>query len=74
MLLVFLQIGLLGFSIYGYIKKLSFTKYISVVTSVLIILTLDVFDIIIGALYFLFSIDQNFLTKLINKIKNLKRS
>ena len=73
-LLVILQMGLLGFSIYGYIKKLSFTKYISVITSVLIILTLDVFDIIIGSLYFLFSIDQDFLIKLINKIKNMKRS
>jgi len=66
------QIGLLGFCIYGYLKKLSFTKYISIIASVLMILTLDIYDIIIGILYFLFSIDQGYFTKLINIIKKGK--
>ena len=68
-LLTLLQVGLLGFVIYGYQKKLPFTKYIGVGVSVLIILTLDVFDIIIGILYFLFSIDQGYFTKLIGLVK-----
>ena len=71
-LLTLLQVGLLGFVIYGYQKKLPFTKYIGVGVSVLIILTLDIFDIIIGVLYFLFSIDQGYFTKLIGLVKKNK--
>ena len=70
-LLSVLQIGLLLYSIFGYISKKSNTKYISIVASVLIVLTLDVFDIIIGVLYFVFSIDQSYFIKLINLIKGL---
>lgn len=65
------QIALLGVTIYGYISKKSFTKYIGLIASVLIILTLDVFDIIIGILYFIFSIDQNYYIKLFNILKNI---
>lgn len=65
------QISLLGFSIYGYLKKLSYTKYISIIASVLVILTLDIYDIIIGIVYFLFSIDQNYFIKVINSIKKI---
>ena len=72
LLLSLLQMGLLGFSIYGYIKKLSYTKYISIIASILIVLTLDIYDIIIGVLYFLFSIDQNYFIKIINLIKKGK--
>ena len=72
-LLSFLQIASLGATIYGYQKKLSYAKYLGVVASVLIILTLDVLDIIIGILYFLFNIDQNYFTNIINLIKGKKR-
>lgn len=65
------QIALLGLTIYGYITKKSFTKYIGLLASILIILTLDVFDIIIGVLYFIFSIDQNYYIKLFNILKNI---
>ena len=70
-LLSITQIGLLVFCIYGYQRKLPFTKYISLIVSILIILTLDIYDIIIGILYFLFSIDQNYFIKAISFIKNL---
>lgn len=59
------QIGILGYSIFGYITKKPNTKYISIVASVLIILTLDIWDIIIGVLYFVFSIDYSYFSKLI---------
>lgn len=72
-LLAFSQVGLLGFCIFGYIKKLSFTKYLSVLASVLMILTFDIFDIILGVLYFLFSVDCDFYSKCINYIKNLSK-
>ena len=68
-LLSIIQVGLLIFSIYGYITKKSFAKYISLIASVLIVLTLDIFDIIIGVLYFLFSIDQTYFIKFINLFK-----
>lgn len=70
-LLSIAQIGSLGFVIYGYNKKISYTKYIGIIASILIVLTLDVFDIIIGFLYFLFSIDQNYFIKVINFIKSI---
>jgi uncharacterized membrane protein (DUF2068 family) len=70
-LLSFLQVGSLGFIIYGYNKKISYTKYIGIISSVLIILTLDVYDIIIGILYFLFSIDKGYFVKVINLIKGI---
>lgn len=73
-LLTISQIGLLGFCVYGYMKKIPYTKYLSIVASILIVFTLDIFDIIIGILYFLFSIDQGYFTYVINKIKNLKGS
>ena len=71
-LLSITQIGLLVFCIFGYLKKLSFTKYISIIASVFMVLTLDIYDIIIGILYFLFSIDQSYFTKLINIVKKGK--
>ena len=65
------QVGLLGFVIYGYNKKIPSTKYIAIIASVLIILTLDIYDIIIGILYFLFNIDQNYFTNFIGLIKKV---
>ncbi len=58
--LAILQVFCLGFTIYGYLKKLSYTKYLGLVSSVLLILTLNIWDVILGILYFLFSIDQGY--------------
>ena len=65
------QIGLLGYSILGYRKKDHNAKYISIIASVLIVLTLDVIDIIVGVLYFVYSVDQSYFIKLIDLIKGL---
>lgn len=72
-ILVFSQIILLGITIYGYIKKMPSTKYLGLVSSILLILTLDIFDIILGILYFLFSIDQGYFTSFINSIKKISK-
>ena len=63
-----IQIGLLVYSIYGYNTKKSSTKYISIIVSVLIVLTLDIWDIILGVLYFIYSIDQSWFIKIINSL------
>ena len=70
-LLTAAQIGLLGYSIFGYITKNPNAKYISIIASILIVLTLDIWDIIIGILYFVFSIDHSYFSKIINMIKGL---
>ena len=63
------QIGLLGVTIYGYLNKKEFAKYSGIAASLLIILTMDFFDIVIGILYFLFCIDQNYYVKMIEFVK-----
>lgn len=80
-LLVIGQIGMLGVTIYGYLTKKSFAKYSGIVASFLIVMTLDFLDIVVGVLYFLFCIDQNyfvkayqFVKKLIDQQKNKKNS
>lgn len=76
-LLAFSQILLLILTIYGYSKKLPATKYFGLVASILLVLTLNIFDVILGILYFLFSVDQgyfvsffSFCRKIISKEKS----
>ncbi len=69
--LAFLQILLLVLTIYGYVKKLSFTKYLGLIVSVLLVLTLNLWDIIIGILYFLFSVDQGYFVSFLSFCKNV---
>ena len=69
LLLLLGQVALLGVTIYGYVSKKSFTKYTGVAAGLLLVLTFNIFDIILGILYFLFSIDASMFTKLISKIK-----
>ena len=69
LLLLLGQIILLGITIFGYLKKKEFTKYTGIIASVLLILTFNIIDIIIGILYFIFSIDAGVFIKIINKIK-----
>ena len=61
--------GLLVIIVFGYLKKLQITKYLGIVASICLLLMLDIFDIILGIIYFMFSIDQGYFTKIINKIK-----
>ena len=73
-LLAFGQIALLGATIFGYLKKKSFAKYSGIMASLLIIFTLDIYDVIIGILYFLFCIDHNYFVKSIDFVKKLLNS
>ena len=50
-------------------KKKEFTKYLSLLAAISIILTFDLFDIIIGIIYFIFSVDQGYFVSLENFIK-----
>ena len=58
-LLLFAQMGGFIFSIIGFNKKLSKTKYAGVLASITSIFLFDLGDIIIGIIYFLFTIDHN---------------
>lgn len=68
-LLILAQVLTLIGTIYGYKKKKEFTKYLSLLAAISIILTFDLFDIIIGIIYFIFSIDQGYFVSLGNFIK-----
>ena len=70
-LLMFLQIGLLGGSIYGYISKKNFTKYLGIGAGIALLLMFDPLDIILGILYLVYSIDEDYYVKLINLFKKL---
>ena len=68
-LLILAQVLTLIGTIYGYKKKKEFTKYLSLLAAISIILTFDLFDIIIGIIYFIFSVDQGYFVSLENFIK-----
>lgn len=68
-LLILAQVLTLLGTIYGYKKKKEFTKYLSLLAAISIILTFDLFDIIIGIIYFIFSVDQGYFVSLGNFIK-----
>ncbi len=67
LLLIVSQFLLLGYTFYGYKNKLNYSKYLGVISSFLLFLTLDFFSIIIGLFYFVFNIDQKYLYNLIKK-------
>lgn len=70
-LLVIGQIGALGATIYGYMTKKSFAKYSGILASFLLVFTFNIFDVIIGVLYFLFCVDHNYFVKAYQMIQNL---
>jgi len=69
-LLTIAQIGTLGLTIFGFIQKKSFAKYSGIVASVLLVFTMDFFDLLLGILYFLFCIDQNIFVKAYQVLQN----
>ena len=78
-LLMILQIGLLAGSLYGYIAKKKFTKYLGIGAGIVLLLMFDPLDIILGILYLVYSIDESYyvkahqlIKKLIDKISNKK--
>ena len=70
-LLMFLQIGLLGGSLYGYISKKKITKYLGIGAGIALLLMFDPLDIILGILYLVYSIDEEYYVKLIQMIKKV---
>ena len=68
-LIVFIEFMFLGISVYLYIIKNGIAKYFSFVSGLLIIFSLDIYDIILGLLYLIYVIDESIFTKLISKIK-----
>lgn len=73
LLLAFSQVIILVFVINGYMKRLSYTKYLSLLASLLIVLTLNIWDVIIGVLYFVFSVDQGYFEKIFEIISKKKK-
>lgn len=68
-LLVILQFGLLGVTIYGYCKKKEFSKYTGIAASILLIFTFHLVDVLLGIFYFLFCVDQKIYSSLFQFIK-----
>ncbi len=69
-LLVFIQFALLVAVIIGYRLKARYTKYCSLLVSLFMILTFNLFEVILAILYALFSIDMGYFTKSFNFIKS----
>ena len=67
--IVFGQFVCLILSLVGYIKGIKNTQFISFAAAIFIILSFNIFDIILGFIYFVYSIDQSFINKIISKIK-----
>ena len=70
-LLSICQIGLLGYSIFLYSKKNGNAKYTALGASIALLLTFHIWDIVLGVLYFLFTIDQNYFVKVLNFFKKI---
>jgi len=72
-LLIILQIGSLLGVLFGYKKKKEYAKFLAIFSSIMIVLSFDLLDVILGILYFLFSIDQGYIKNMImvaNKTAN----
>lgn len=70
-ILMVAQIGLLFASIFGYAKQKENTKFLGIGAGLSLLLMFDIYDIIIGVLYSIFSIDEGYYIKLINFVKSL---
>ena len=70
-LFVLIQFGLLIFTLLRYLKKDSIARYLALASCFFLIITFDIFDIIIGILYFVFTIDLSYFTKGYGFIKKL---
>ena len=69
---VIAQLALLAITMIGYARKSESVKATGIFASLLMVFTFNIFNIILGIIYFVFSVDQNYFTKIINAIKGLK--
>lgn len=67
-LLMIAQVGGLALSTYFYQKKNPYAKYISLVSAIALFFMFDLFDIVLGILVLFFTIDQNYIVKLMEYI------
>ena len=70
-LLICIQIGFLLGTLYGYVKKKEYTKHLAIFASISVILSFDLLDIIIGIIYFVFSVDANYIKNILDKVNKL---
>lgn len=71
-LFIIAQVVLLIVTIIGYAAKKESVKITGIFSSLLLVLTFNIFNIILGIFYFVFSVDQGYYTKIINTLKGLK--
>lgn len=71
-LLLLLEYGTLIYCIYGYNKKKSNTKIVSMIAALSLVLMFNIIDVITGILYFLFNIDSGYFTRVPDLINILK--
>ncbi|MBR2679115.1 MAG: hypothetical protein IKE63_06830 [Bacilli bacterium] len=64
-------VGLLVMTILGYKQKKETVKITGMIAAGLLIFTIDLDNIVLGIFYFVFSIDQNYILKLVEMIKKL---
>lgn len=69
MLLMVAQIGGLALSTYFYQKKSPYAKYLSLISTIALFFMFDLLDIILGILVLFFTVDQNYIIKLVEYIK-----
>lgn len=67
-LFALIQVALLIVVIKSYKEKKPYTKYLALVASISLAFTLNFWDVLIGILYFIFSVDQGYFDKISNLI------
>ncbi|MBQ6497739.1 MAG: hypothetical protein IJI58_03390 [Bacilli bacterium] len=67
------EVALLVITIIGYKKKKETVKASGILAAALLVFTFNIFNIILGIFYFVFSVDQNYILKIIELIKGLMK-
>lgn len=70
-LFIVAQVGCLLYTIVGYKQKKEEVKVTGIIASLLLVFTFNLDNIVLGIFYFVFSVDQNYILKLIELIKKL---
>ena len=60
-------------TIIGYIQKKETVKVTGILAALLLVFTFNLDNIVLGIFYFVFSVDQNYILKLIELIKKLMK-
>ena len=70
-ILMLAQIGLLCASMVSYLKQKENAKFLGIGAGIALLLMFDIYDIILGILYSIFSIDEGYYFKLIGFVKKI---